>query len=407
MTTPCTHMLLLRILFISLLSLVPLCAAPATIADFAAKAAKREPLSVVFFGGSLTFGANASDPGTTSYRGLMMQWLRARYPHTPIDFHDAAIGGSGSQLGMFRLERDVLRHQPDLVFLDFTVNDGSEDTDIQPLASYERIIRTLREADIVVMPVIMLFKWHADQPDVTPPRNRAHLKLAEAYGLPAADVCAYIQGKVKGGMKSTDVWNVGDGAHPGDEGYQLFFEAVRNRFEKAIGEKTEAALPPSTVFGDLYPHQTRRILVDALPSGWKRRHTWRTALWYDGLASRWMGDVATASAKEKSGPLEIDFNGSMVGVFGERNGLTPPVRVWIDGQPVSAPKGSKGEDDFTWKLDTSRFAPPKKGSGNLFMWLVLAKDLPDGKHTLRIEPIWNGADADAELRIESVCSAGR
>lgn len=36
---------------------------------------------------------------------------------------DAAIGGTGSQLGAFRLKRDVSRFHPDLVFLDFTVND--------------------------------------------------------------------------------------------------------------------------------------------------------------------------------------------------------------------------------------------------------------------------------------------
>ena len=50
-----------------------------------------------------TWGANASDPQITSYRGLMTQWLREKYPSTAITFYDAAIGGTGSQLGMFRM----------------------------------------------------------------------------------------------------------------------------------------------------------------------------------------------------------------------------------------------------------------------------------------------------------------
>lgn len=399
-------MFLLRLLFVLLLPVVSLSAAPKSIADFAAKAEKREPVSVVFFGGSLTFGANASDPNTTSYRGRMMQWLREKYPNTPINFHDAAIGGSGSQLGIFRIDRDVLKHKPDLVFLDFTVNDDAEGTDPQALASYERIVRDLLENDTAVMPVLMLFRWHAEKPDAPlPPRHEAHLKLAQAYGIQAANVLAAVREKVKAGTKPPDLWNLGDGAHPGDEGYELFFQAVRDRFEKSIAEKTPAIVPEKTVFEDLYPKRTRQILTEKLPAGWTRQKTYRTALWIDGMASRWIGDVAVAAAKTQSVPLEIEFEGSMVGIFGERNGLTPPIKVWIDGKPIQEPKAEPG--NFLWPMNTARFAPPKKGSGNLFLWQVLARDLPDGKHTLRIEPIFDGTDKDADFRIESVCSAGR
>jgi hypothetical protein len=117
-----------------------------------------------------------------------------------------------------------------------------------------------------------------------------------------------------------------------------------------------------------------------------------------------MGDVACATAANKPQALEVEFEGSMVGFFGERDGLTPPVKVWIDGKAIPDP-GAK-EINFVWKLDTSRFAPPKKGTGNLFMWQIVANDLTDGKHTLRIEPVWEGEEK-GEIRIESICSAGR
>jgi len=377
-----------------------------SIKRFHEKALKKEPLNIVFFGGSLTWGANASDPQTTSYRGLMMRWLREKYPKTPMTFHDAAIGGSGSQLGMFRLERDVLAHKPDLVFLDFTVNDGAEDTDVQALGSYERIVRELLANKAMVMPVLMMFRWHAEKlDDPLPPRHLAHQKLADAYHLPAANTVPYVRSKVREGTGIKTIWPF-DGAHPDDPGYRLFFEAVRDRYDQAIKETTPAALPKESVFDNLYPKRTRSVLVNGqLPEGWTREKTYRTSLWFDGLTSRWMGDVACAAAAKKPGALEVEFEGSMVGFFGEHNGLTPPVKVWIDGKPVQAPKANEG--DFLWPLDTSKFAPPKKGSGNLFLWQSLAKDLPDSKHTLRIEPVWEGADKDAELRIESICSAGR
>ena len=377
-----------------------------SIKSFHERALNREPLQVAFFGGSLTWGANASDPQTTSFRGQMTQWLREKYPDTAITFYDAAIGGTGSQLGMFRIERDVLAHKPDLVFLDFTVNDGAEGTDMPSLGSYERIVRDLLANKSMVMPVLMMFRWHAEKPaNPLPPRHLAHLKLGEAYHLPVANTVPYVCGKILAGTDIKTLWPF-DGAHPDDPGYRLFFEAARDRYNEAIKETAPAAIPKSTIFDDLYPHRTRAILVDGvLPKGWTRAKTYRTSLWFDGLSSRWMGDVACASAGKMPAPLEVDFEGSMVGFFGEHNGLTPPVKIWIDGKPIQAPQAKEG--DFIWPLSTSRFAPPKNGSGNLFLWQPVAQGLADGKHTLRIEPVWEGTDKDSELRIESICSAGR
>src|SRR5689334_1200465 len=97
--------------------------------EFDRRATEGQALTVVFFGGSLTWGANASDPQRTSYRALMGQYLKDKYPKAHINCVDAAIGGTGSKLGMFRLERDVLSYKPDLVFLDFTANDDLAGSD--------------------------------------------------------------------------------------------------------------------------------------------------------------------------------------------------------------------------------------------------------------------------------------
>lgn len=126
----------------------------------------------------------------------MTRWLREKYPSTAITFYDAAIGGTGSQLGMFRLERDVLSRKPDLVFLDFTVNDWAEGTDPQALGSYERIVRELLANKVMVMPVLMMFRGHAEKPDAPlPARHQAHLKLADAYSLPSANTVPYASKK--------------------------------------------------------------------------------------------------------------------------------------------------------------------------------------------------------------------
>ncbi|HEY9247965.1 MAG TPA: GDSL-type esterase/lipase family protein, partial [Rariglobus sp.] len=159
-------------------------AAP-SFSDFDQRAHKGERLSVVFFGGSLTWGAQATDPQLTSYRALTSRKLEETYPDAHFRFWDAAIGGTGSQLGAFRLERDVLSRKPDLVFLDFTINDNPyAEPDPDRLAAYEAIVRRLVSSGIPVVQAIF-----AAKKDVLPnppprPLDAAHRAIAAAYGLP-------------------------------------------------------------------------------------------------------------------------------------------------------------------------------------------------------------------------------
>lgn len=381
-----------------------------TVAAVARKAEEGRPVSVVFLGGSLTWGANASDPNATSYRGYMMDWLRKRYPSTPFRFHDAAIGGQGSNLGLFRLGRDVYPCNPDLVFLDFTVNDDISSDDEVRLATYERVVRDMRERGIAVMPVLLSVSGYLSHPIEEPPpaRYRAHAKLADAYGLVWADTMRHGRIAVHEGRvnPSTLYPFAGDPTHPDDAGYELFFEAVREAWLKGEKEPLSAPVPEHTVFADLFRrHERVRIPDGTLPTGWSRSKTYRTSMWFDNLSSRWMGDVARAAGPEAE-PLVMTFNGSLVGIIGERNPLTVPFRVWIDGLPVAQPK-SKADDPFLWNISTASFATDASGAANLFAWTLLAADLKDGSHTLKIAPDFSVARPGADLRLESVCSAGR
>ena len=79
----------------------------------------------------------------TSYRARIGQRLEQAYPKAHFTFWDAAIGGTTSQLGVFRLQRDVVRRKPDLVFLDFSANDDIYSAAPETLASYEALVRRI------------------------------------------------------------------------------------------------------------------------------------------------------------------------------------------------------------------------------------------------------------------------
>lgn len=89
---------------------------------FLKRAAAGEDLVVAFFGGSITQGSLASTE-ETCYAYRFYEMLAERYPKAHLTYVNAGIGGTGSHYGAMRVEEDLLAHRPDLVVLDFSVND--------------------------------------------------------------------------------------------------------------------------------------------------------------------------------------------------------------------------------------------------------------------------------------------
>ena len=58
-----------------------------------------------------------------SYPQYFMQVLRTLYPIVPINIINAGISGSTAALGIKRVKRDVISHNPDLVVVCFGLND--------------------------------------------------------------------------------------------------------------------------------------------------------------------------------------------------------------------------------------------------------------------------------------------
>jgi hypothetical protein len=77
-----------------------------------------EKVRIAYFGGSITAG--------DGWRAQSMEVFRRLYPQADIGEIHAAIGGTGSMVGVFRMDNDVIPHRPDLLFVEFAVNDGGQ-----------------------------------------------------------------------------------------------------------------------------------------------------------------------------------------------------------------------------------------------------------------------------------------
>ena len=108
---------------------------------FFAKAHSGKEVRVAYFGGSITEQAG--------WRVKSLAWLKDRYPAAAFVEINAAIGGTGSEFGAFRMGWHVLRQNPDLIFVEFAVNDsGGKADDIY--RAMEGIVRQARRHNPLV-----------------------------------------------------------------------------------------------------------------------------------------------------------------------------------------------------------------------------------------------------------------
>lgn len=378
---------------------------------FAKRAKSGDALTVVFLGGSLTWGANASDPNRTSYRALIGEKLRSAYPEARWRFVDAAIGGTGSALGIFRVDRDVLNYQPDLLFLDFCLNDGLYSVTDASLSSYEAIVRrVLEKAACPVVPVLLASKENVLREkieDMT--RRTAHLKLAEYYNLQPADVILGMRELHSEGKLDLDVaWppELFDNTHPHDRGYAVYAALVWDAFLAGVAANRTPLLPPKWMNKENYKHICRKRLSDLkeLPAGWKIGYPEVRAGTFDFLCSRWMDNVAIAENCVRKGfdkfeltgakpkELTVKFRGSSVSIFGESTVNCGKLKVKIDGkeQPNA--------------IDAAKFGTAFAPSAYLSVSLAAGLD-PKQEHTLTLIPEL-APDKPRQIRIESICVAG-
>lgn len=108
------------------------------------------PVTVVFLGDSVTAGGNASSPARR-FPDLFAARLQRQFPRSRVRMINAGVGGTNSDFGLERLDKDVLAHGPDLVVIEFVNDMGWTPDKIRK--NYAELTRRIREkggTDIII-----------------------------------------------------------------------------------------------------------------------------------------------------------------------------------------------------------------------------------------------------------------
>ena len=196
-------------------------AAPFAARDGCANSARKlragGPFTVVFFGGSIT--------ENRGFSAAVPEWLRGQFPAAKIDAINAGWAGTGSELGAQRLDAEVLARKPDLVFVEFAVNDIAK----PEFTHMERIVRKLwtanAETDVVFLYTISKGALDFYRKGWFPLSVSRHELAAKHYAVPMIAIGQSVATNVLAGtLKWEDFSN--DTCHPHANGYTHYTTAI-------------------------------------------------------------------------------------------------------------------------------------------------------------------------------------
>lgn len=193
------------------------------------RAMRGEALTIGFIGGSITQGARATTE-ENNYASLCFSWWKEQFPKAKLGFVNAGIGGTGSDFGVARAEKDLLCYQPDVVVVDFSVNDVGDDgiANEKVPETYEGLIRKLL-CHSSNPAVIALYNVYYDTGKSAEP---IHRQICEYYGIPGAGMKDTIYKRIKEGLFTRDSVT-DDGLHPNDAGHAMVAAEICKIFESA------------------------------------------------------------------------------------------------------------------------------------------------------------------------------
>lgn len=306
--------------------------------NFFAKIQNGDSIRVGYLGGSIT-----AQPG---WRVYSLEWMKDRFPQAEFIEINAAIGGTGSDFGVFRLHDHVLKFKPDLVFIEFAVNDGGAASE-KIIRSMEGIVRQIWKnnpfTDVCFIYTLKESFLETEQNGELPGSAATMEKVAEYYGIPTINFGKEVATRVQTGqliftskeqkeLNGTMVFSP-DGVHPYVEtGHTIYRDVLKRSFEEMIPEnkarskKHSGGKPIATdYFSDT---QMIDITKGELSSKWEILN----AAGQPAFANfgKYLQTIGKASESGES--LTVRFKGNTIGVYDIMGPDAGRVIVEIDGE---------------------------------------------------------------------------
>lgn len=300
----------------------------ARLADAMKRAQAGEKITIGTIGGSITQGTAASTTDER-YANRALQWWAKAFPKAQLDFVNAGIGATDSYIGVHRVDADLLSKKPDVVIVEFSVNDTDAALNLQ---TYDSLVRKILQAENHPA-VILLFTTQEDGTSL----QDTHMQIGSAYNLPMISYKNAVLPEIEAG-KFTWKDISPDNIHPNSVGHGIigellwsYFNSVYAKLDQIDTSDLTFTAPPVT--RDLY---AKGQLLDSKTLTPKTMQGFEQAK----VSNQFPNDWTT----KEGGELTFEVTGSNIGVLYYKtvDGKSGQYCVYVDDRLIQVLDG-----DFT------------------------------------------------------------
>lgn len=207
----------------------------ARVQSFVRRAEAGEDVTVAFLGGSITQGAGAVPLQENCYAHQTWDGLRSRYGEN-VHYIKAGVGGTPSETGLMRYDRDITRDGtvlPDLVVIEFAVNDAGDETEG---VFYESLVRhILNQPNCPAL--ILLFAVFADDWNL----KRRLAPIGYRHQVPMVDILEAVVPQFTNPAKRviTKRQYFYDVYHPSNLGHRIMADGLLYMIDRLANQQPE------------------------------------------------------------------------------------------------------------------------------------------------------------------------
>lgn len=300
----------------------------ARLADAMKRAQAGEKITIGTIGGSITQGTAASTTDER-YANRALQWWAKAFPKAQLDFVNAGIGATDSYIGVHRVDADLLSKKPDVVIVEFSVNDTDAALNLQ---TYDSLVRKILQAENHPA-VILLFTTQEDGTSL----QDTHMQIGSAYNLPMISYKNAVLPEIEAG-KFTWKDISPDNIHPNSVGHGIIGELLWSYFNSVYAKldqinTSDLTFTATPVTKDLY---AKGQLLDSKTLTPKTMQGFEQAK----VSNQFPNDWTT----KEGGELTFEVTGSNIGVLYYKtvDGKSGQYCVYVDDRLIQVLDG-----DFT------------------------------------------------------------
>jgi hypothetical protein len=193
---------------------------------------KNRTINLVFHGHSVPAGYFKTPVVNTleAYPYEVLRALKAEYPFSVINIINTSVGGENSESGAKRFETEVLNHKPDVLFIDYALNDQGIGLERAKIAWEKMITIALKKG----IKVVLLSPSPDQRVNILEINNVLHQHsnqikgLSQKYGIGFVDSYELFHQRVVSGEPIN--FYMSQVNHPNEKGHWLISNSIMRYF---------------------------------------------------------------------------------------------------------------------------------------------------------------------------------